>query len=539
MNRQDRQTTHSGALTTEARGGYGCAEVGCLAYPLQPLSENERGVLLTCEHAGIGVAHVSLEGQWLRFNRKLCQITGYSREVLRRKTVHQITFPDDQEADRGKMNRLLQGRLTSYTTEKRFVRADGALLWLHLTVSLARDSSGKPDHFVFVIEDISSQKETDALRATLAAIVQNSADAIISQALDGSITSWNAAAERMFGYRAEEVLGKQLLMLAPPEETEDARRIFHRVRNGESVERVEAVRLRKDGKRMCVALSVSPLRDPAGRIIGIAKIVRDITSLKEAEEALRQIRQELADANTRLEVTVKERTARLQETLTELEHMSYSIMHDMRAPLRAMTGYSEMIEADPGTVLSSSSREFLGRTKSAAARMDSLICGVLNYGLLVRQGLDLHRVDLIQLLRGIIDTYPSFQPPKAQIELAPNLPLVLGNEAALTQCFANLFDNAVKFVRAGELPRVKVTGEVANGRARIAVEDNGVGIPASLQARLFNLFERGGTMRDGTGIGLAIVRKAAERMGGRVGVDSRPGQGSRFWLELPEVQSQT
>ncbi|HWI57611.1 MAG TPA: HAMP domain-containing sensor histidine kinase, partial [Bacillota bacterium] len=320
---------------------------------------------------------------------------------------------------------------------------------------------------------------------------------------------------------------------APPESAGDAWRIFEQVRRGQAVQRMEAVRLRKDGERICVALSVSPIRDPAGKIIGIAKIARDITELKKAERALQEARQELAAANVHLEQQVQERTARLRETIAELEHMSYSIMHDMRAPLRAITAYGDIIELDLAERLGAQNREYLARMKTAATRMDALICGVLNYSRMVRQGLDLHPVNVAELLRGMVETYPAFQPPRVRIRVAPDLPLVQGNEAALTQCFSNLLDNAVKFVRPGEVPQIEITGEQSHGRARILVADNGIGIPRELHERMFGIFQRGGNAGEGTGIGLAIVRKAAERMGGKAGVESEPGRGSRFWVELP------
>ncbi len=513
--------------------------MGCLAQPLRPRSatsqtEQEHPATFTCEHAGIGVGHLSLTGECLRFNGMLCQITGYAREQLLGRPLRAITLPEDADLDSEQLKKLLEGKISRYTTEKRFLQPAGNHVWARLTFSLARQADGTPDYQIVVVEDISPQKEATALRATLAAIVQNSADAILSEGLDGAITSWNRGAERVFGYTAEEVMGRQVFMLAPREDAGDIGRIFEQVRSGEPVQRMEAIRIRKGGQRISVALSVSPIRDAAGKIIGVAKIARDITEHKKAERALQETRRELAVANALLQQQVQERTARLRETVTELEQMSYSIMHDMRAPLRAITAYSEMVELDLAQRLTSQSREYLARMQVAAARMDELICDVLNYSRIVRQGLDLHPVNLVQLLRGIIATYPAFQGPKVRIDLPLDLPLVQGNEAALTQCFSNLLDNAVKFVRPGGLPAIRIEGEIRCGRARIFVTDNGIGVPEDLHERIFGIFERGSTAYEGTGMGLAIVRKAAERMGGTVGIQSRPGQqGSRFWLDLP------
>jgi signal transduction histidine kinase len=158
----------------------------------------------------------------------------------------------------------------------------------------------------------------------------------------------------------------------------------------------------------------------------------------------------------------------------------------------------------------------------------------------VRQDLPLEPVELFQLLDGLVKTYPNLQPDQAEIRIDPDLPTVLGNEAALTQCFGNLLGNAVKFPKPGTRPQVSIRTELLNPRlstlnpmVRIWVEDHGIGIPQAAQERVFGLFQRATEKQEGTGIGLAIVRKVVERMGGKVGVESEPGQGSRFWVELP------
>ncbi len=229
---------------------------------------------------------------------------------------------------------------------------------------------------------------------------------------------------------------------------------------------------------------------------------------------------------------LEEQAARLKEALSELEHMSYSIMHDMRAPLRAIIGFGDMIAEKEGKFLSAESRGYLERMKAASVRMDYLIRDVLNYSVIARAELPLHPVNVSELVRSIVETYPALQQPQAEISVATDMPAVQGNEAALTQCFSNLLENAVKFAQPGRTAHVQVHGEAVDGWVRISVEDDGVGIPAGMQDRIFRLFQRGSNAGDSTGIGLAIVRKAAERMGGRVGVISELGHGSRFWVEL-------
>ena len=152
---------------------------------------------------------------------------------------------------------------------------------------------------------------------------------------------------------------------------------------------------------------------------------------------------------------------------------------------------------------------------------------------MAQQDIPLGPVDLSKLLRDLIDTYPNFHADKAEITLAGQLPVVSGNDSLLTQCFSNLLGNAVKFVAPGVKPEVRVWADVRDGTARIRITDKGIGIPKNSQARLFQMFQKLDAEYEGTGIGLAIVRKVVERMGGKVGVESEPGAGSSFWVELP------
>jgi len=275
---------------------------------------------------------------------------------------------------------------------------------------------------------------------------------------------------------------------------------------------------------------------------------------------LRKVMQNEAE----LERLVHERTARLRELVGELEHFSYAITHDMRAPLRAMHGFGALLKESCGEDLSPECRGYLQRIITSAARMDKLITDSLHYSAAVRRELALSRVKTRELLQGIIDSYPNLHASKANIFIEGEIPEVRANEAGLTQCFSNLLDNAVKFVAPGVVPTVRIRAEIcqhdgspakpaglpvdappsdpseppvpplanAGPMVRIWFEDNGIGIPPAAIPRLFNMFQRLSGEYEGTGIGLALVRKMAERMGGRAGVESEPGKGSRFWLEL-------
>jgi PAS domain S-box-containing protein len=281
---------------------------------------------------------------------------------------------------------------------------------------------------------------------------------------------------------------------------------------------------RPDGSTRWVRSRGFPIKTEGAKLICAAHIAEDITVRKQMERARAKNREEL-------ERLVQERTARLQETIGELEHFSYALTHDMRAPLRAMRSYAELVkELCPAAP--PEGREYCRRIITAAERLDLLICDSLNYAKVVRADLPSRPIDLRKLVAGIIDTYPNLELYKAHIQVIGELPVVLGHEAGLTQCFSNLLSNAVKFLAPGRPPEIRIWAESHDRRVRINVEDNGIGMPKSAQHRLFGMFQRLTNQNEGTGIGLAIVRKVAERMGGTVGVVSEPGQGSRFWVEL-------
>jgi len=260
------------------------------------------------------------------------------------------------------------------------------------------------------------------------------------------------------------------------------------------------------------------VRDGRGEITRWFGTYTDIDAQKRAEE--------------KLEATVTERTAKLQETVYELESYSYSISHDLRAPLRGIQSFAQILEEECRDEIGRQGREYIRRIVTAADRMDRLIQDVLVYSRVARTDIALENVDLVALLKGILEGYPQFQLPKAEITVSFPLPPVRGNVAALTQCLSNLVGNAVKFVPPGVVPHVKISAVTRDKRVRLSIQDNGIGIDPKMHGKIFAIFNRLSRDYEGTGIGLAVVRRAAERMGGAILVESELGKGSTFHLEL-------
>ena len=382
--------------------------------------------------------------------------------------------------------------------------------------------------------------ETEA--ALLASIVSSSDDAIASKTLEGIVTSWNAAAERMFGYSAEEMIGKSITQVIPQDRLEEEKEILARIVRGERVDHFETLRRRKDGQLIKVSLTISPIRSTSGRIIGASKIVRDITDQRRIQEELQRLytiaqtevlerkraEDQVRELNQHLEMRVKERTA-------ELEAFSYTIAHDLRAPLRAIHRFSDILREDYGQRLDSEGRDYLVRLAQGAARMDRLIEDLLEYSRISRADIHLHPIQLSAILRDAqIHVGADLEEKQARLHIDEGLPIVLGDRMLLLQALTNLISNAVKFVSKGTVPDVRVSAERRDDAVRILVRDNGFGIAPEHHQRVFQIFERLNSTEayPGTGVGLAIVKMAVHRMNGRLGVESESGRGSCFWIEL-------
>jgi signal transduction histidine kinase len=264
---------------------------------------------------------------------------------------------------------------------------------------------------------------------------------------------------------------------------------------------------------------------------------REIAERKRVAEELQEAREKLSHHAEDLEKQVALRTASLQEALAQLEEFSYSVSHDLRAPLRAIGGYNKVVRDDFRGILPPEAIGYLDRIERSAQRMECLINDVLTMSRVARAEVNLRPVTLQSFIKDIIEHYSNMQLPAADVSIdTPHS--VLADDVALGQALTNLLSNSVKFVRPGGKPKVSVRSERNDGRVKIWVEDEGIGIPAHHREKLFGMFQRlpGTSKFEGTGIGLAIVRKAVERMGGKVGMEPNEPHGSRFWIELKGVE---
>lgn len=364
----------------------------------------------------------------------------------------------------------------------------------------------------------------------LAALIDSAEDAIITKSLQGIITSWNRGAERLFGYRAAEVIGKPISILFPSDQSNEEPAILARLRRGERIEHYETVRIRKDGERINISLTVSPICKPDGTIIGVSKIARDITERKRAEARLRQALHEEEKAK-------KEAERANQAKSIFLSRMS----HELRTPLNAILGFGQILEIENPDERQSESiehilkagRHLLGLINDVLdiSRVDDghvdLALEATNVGQVVQEALELVRPLAIEKNIRLVN------------EVTGDNGHVLADHPRLQQVLLNLLCNAVKYNREDGQVTISAV-EAANHHLRIQVVDTGPGIAPQDRGKLFLPFERLNAPKlgiEGTGLGLAISRSLVNAMGGRLEVDGAAGGGSAFYVELPITAS--
>jgi PAS domain S-box-containing protein len=299
-------------------------------------------------------------------------------------------------------------------------------------------------------------------------------------------------------------------------------------------------RLRKfDGSFRWHRVYGAPQRSAGGMVTRWVILCVDIEALKEAQEKAAAMQAMLTQAKEELERKVEDRTRQLRETVEHLEAFAYTISHDMRTPLRAMHQYAETVTNDFGASVPAEAKVYLNKIMTAAEKLDSLIREVLVYTRVSQGKMTLRPVNLQDILSEVLVAHPQLNAPHVELNTRMPLHSVIGDETALIQALSNLLSNAVKFVPEGKMPIIRVWTEARGDKVRIFIHDNGIGIASADQKRIFEMFERlqPNSKYEGSGIGLTIVRRAVERMGGTMGVESAAGQGSTFWVELQKGET--
>jgi PAS domain S-box-containing protein len=386
-------------------------------------------------------------------------------------------------------------------------RKDGGRFPVELSRRVVRIRDA--ERVVTFVTDVSGRARGEEAVARLAAIVESSQDAIISQTLDGVVLTWNAGAERLYGYAASEVVGRSIALLIPPELPDELGRIVEAVRREERTEHYETVRVRRDGRRIQVSLTISPIRDAEGRVVGASNIARDVT-----------------------ERTTLERAARRAETLAALGTLSAGIAHEINNPVGILSSRLELMEGRPS--LTPELREDLQMLRRNVERVGRIIRSLLSAARqspMERRPVDLNAVVEESLM--LVGKQMSKDRIQIVTALDPALPKVRGQPHALQQVLINLLVNARDAMPEGGTVRIEtspVTGQEEG--VRLAVADTGPGIPADVLPRISEPFYT--TKTAGTGLGLPLSYTIVREHGGRIDVDSAAGRGTTFIITLPE-----
>jgi PAS domain S-box-containing protein len=452
----------------------------------------------------------------------------------------EVVHPEDRPRFRATLSDALRPDGSAFEIDHRLVRPDGAIRWVTGRGRMLRDEGGSAILVSGAAVDITERKAAEASHAMLAALVESSDDAIISKTLDGVITTWNRAAERMFGYRPEEIVGESILKLIPPELSSEEEGILSRLRRGERIEHYETTRVRKDGTRFEVSLTVSPVKDPNGRIIGASKIARDVTQRKRDEAALREL-----FASAQREIAMRERAEEaLRENDRRKDEFLATLAHELRNPLAPIRQAALISKAPDAT--DPQKRWAHDVINRQVQNMALLLDDLLDISRVTRGTLELRKrpVELALVVESAIETARPILDARRhhfRRELPPEPVTFVADPLRLAQVLSNLLTNAAKYTDPqGE---ISLSAQVNGEHVVMSVTDSGIGLAPEALDRVFTMFSQVKAAQDrsegGLGIGLALSKGLVDLHGGELSASSAgPGLGSTFTLRIPFIRGE-
>ena len=500
----------------------GIVVLGLTTWVLRQMMEQREALLLNeaelrdfVEGAAIGLHGEGPDGTILWANQAELELLGYSREEYVGHSIRE--FHADPLVVENILNTLTAGQ-TLYNYEAKLLCKDGTTRDVSIVANVSW-KRGRFSHTRCFTRDITALKEAERQLAHLAAIVKSTDDAVISFSPDARILTWNKGAEKLLGWTEAQTVGQPKWLFVPHERLPESTNLIETVVREKAAQHIETQRLRRDGSLVDVSISISPVL-LKGRLLGVCETIRDITARKRTEQAL-------IGANQ------------------ELEAFSYTVSHDLRAPLRSINGFVKILIEDHGPALNVEARRCLGVIENGAHRMGELIDDLLTFSRLSRSPMDLRPIDPMDVIEEAWLELGQDREGR-QVEFIVNdLPRCRGDRRLLKQVWVNLLSNALKYTRPRDSARIEIgwSGEDQPSEDRPSkdvvywIRDNGVGFDQRYVHKLFGVFQRLHRAEDfeGTGVGLAIVQRIAKRHGGRVWAEGRVDGGATISMTLERV----
>lgn len=476
-----------------------------------------------------GIISKTLKGIITSWNSSAERMFGYTANEAIGKHISLIIPPDRLKEEDYIIGKISSGEKVDHFETMR-VSKSGKLIPISITVSPITDSKGNIVGASKIARDISERLNTSAQQSRLAAIVNSSDDTIVSKTLQGIITSWNAAAERMFGYTAEEAIGKHISLIIPPERLKEEEYIIGQISAGNKVDHFETVRVAKNGKLIPLSITVSPIIDSKGHVIGASKIARDISQQKKAQQDLLEHAakvEAMSSENSRLYKEVKA----LNEKKDEFIGLA---SHELKTPITSIMGYLQILTR---FTKDKDISKFVSKTLRQVKKLSGLVSDLLDVSKIEAGKLQVNKEkfdirpiidDAVELIQHTNSTH--------QILLHTELSsaIICGDPQRIEQVIINLLTNAIKYSPQGKQVEIFLSADTR--QVKIGVKDNGLGIPADRLEQIFNRFYRVEELNSnisGLGIGLYISKEIVERHNGKIWVDSTLEKGSTFWITLP------
>jgi PAS domain S-box-containing protein len=500
---------------------------------LRALRASEDRFRLAVEGAPLPVMIHAVDGEILTVNDAWLASTGYRHSDV--PTVDawiRLAYGVDDRQVRQRVKELFSSESASGTDEREIRIANGEKRdWVFNSAPLGKLGDGRKTLITMALDVTDRRQAEEALAASnarLNTIIQASPLPIFTMDLEGDIRDiWNTAAEQLLGWTIKELEGKVVPVVIGADPVEFVRMRDRLVAQG-GFSGYETVRKRKDGSTLPASISASGVRDASGTIREILVILEDVSARKRAESEIRQLNEEL-------EQRVAIRTRQLEYANKELEAFSYSVSHDLRAPLRAIDGFSRILETGYADKVDEEGRKFLGLVRSSVAKMGVLIDDLLDFARTARTEILPVEIDMNALVGSVIGELVEGGNPEESGLRVSALPPAFGDPSMIRQVWVNILSNALKFSKDSHPRRIEVGTTVSEGAMTYFVRDNGVGFDMEYAPKLFGVFQRlhPAAAFEGTGVGLAIVQRIIHRHGGRIRAEGEVGRGATFYFTLP------